>query len=160
MAGGITTLTPPTRVHTTNGLPHISYHHLLAVHEVGHKANHDRAWNYRHDADDNDAGCNHGLPPLTYHDHLAFHEVGHKVYHNSAWKYHHDDANNDGGTTMDYILSPLTYHDHVVIHEAKHNAYHDDTRKYHHAAAEGGYHREPMNKMIKKTSETGYSIPK
>jgi hypothetical protein len=34
------------------------------------------------------------------------------------------------------------------------NAWHDSARKYHHAAAEGGYHHESMNKMIKKTSET------
>jgi hypothetical protein len=42
-----------------------------------------------------------------------------------------------------------------VIHEVRYNAYHDGARKYHHAAAsESGYHHEPMNKMIKKTSGT------
>jgi hypothetical protein len=67
----------------------------------------------------------------------------------------HNTGGDDGGTTMDNALSSLTYHDHVTIHEVGHNACHDGARKYYHTTtAKCSYHHEPMNKMIKETSET------
>jgi hypothetical protein len=94
-------------------------------------------------------------PPLTYHDHVAVHEVGHKVYYDGAWKYHYGAANEDGGTTVDYVLSPTRTMSSSMKSES--GTMHTKTvhGKYHYAtAADGVYHHEPMNKMIKRTSET------
>jgi hypothetical protein len=46
-ASGNTTM-PSLKGTYHHGLPPLTYHHLLAVHEVGHTAYHDDAWKYHH----------------------------------------------------------------------------------------------------------------